>query len=173
MFERDSDNVDRSYVNGVSFSHGYGDRTPSLFEALDGYDFSRTPGYAIIPDIHAGRVIQIVINNFDDGEHPMHFHGHNFAVMGTGPGVFDEAKNDLADPALAVIRDVVTIDSLSWMVIRFIADNPGLWVLHCHIDWHMSAGLSQVFVELPDQLQQLRLPHFFRSQCAGGSHGHH
>ncbi|GMF52594.1 unnamed protein product [Phytophthora fragariaefolia] len=41
-----------------------------------------------------------------------------------------------------------------YVTLRFNADNPGVWIMHCHIDWHLLAGLAMVFVEGEEQLQQ-------------------
>ncbi len=37
---------------------------------------------------------------------------------------------------------------------RFVADNPGVWAFHCHIDWHLSAGFFATMVEAPLVLQK-------------------
>lgn len=34
-----------------------------------------------------------------------------------------------------------------WIVIAFEPDNPGVWLFHCHIAWHVSQGLSVQFLE--------------------------
>lgn len=51
--------------------------------------------------------------------------------MGWGPGYFGEAENgttwNLENP---MRRDTVTVPAFSHIVIRFLADNPGLWALH-------------------------------------------
>ena len=47
------------------------------------------------------------------------------------------------------MRDTVTIEKNSYVVLRFADRNPGLWMMHCHIDWHQRAGLGLVFHELP------------------------
>jgi hypothetical protein len=36
-----------------------------------------------------------------------------------------------------------------WMVIAYLLGNPGVWMLHCHIAWHVSGGLGMVFLERP------------------------
>jgi hypothetical protein len=43
-----------------------------------------------------------------------------------------------------LMRDTVSIPPQGWARLRFIANNPGTWMLHCHIDWHMSAGLAVI-----------------------------
>jgi len=39
-----------------------------------------------------------------------------------------------------------------WTAIRFVANNPGLWAFHCHIDWHMTIGMATVFDVSSSQL---------------------
>ncbi|KAG1902259.1 Cupredoxin [Suillus fuscotomentosus] len=51
------------------------------------------------------------------------------------------------------MRDTVTTGNTGDRVtIRFITDNPGPWLLHCHTDWHLSAGLAIVFAEAPEDV---------------------
>lgn len=50
------------------------------------------------------------------------------------------------------------VNSHGWLTIRFRANNPGVWLMHCHMEWHAHSGLMATFVEAPLQLQeQLRL----------------
>lgn len=37
-------------------------------------------------------------------------------------------------------KDTVTVPAGGYVVIRFVADNPGLWNIHCHMDWHLGMG---------------------------------
>lgn len=57
--------------------------------------------------------------------------GHTFQIVGWGPGLFGAGENattwNLENP---MRRDTVTIPAFSHIVIRFMADNPGLWALH-------------------------------------------
>ena len=41
-----------------------------------------------------------------------------------------------------------------WLLIAFKTDNPGAWLMHCHIAWHVSGGLSVDFLERPAELRQ-------------------
>jgi len=85
------------------------------------------------------------------GPHPFHMHGHHFDVIrsaGTGEYNF---KNP-------VRRDVVSIGGnvngtgQDNVTIRFVTDNPGPWFLHCHIDWHLDAGMAIVLAEDVDEI---------------------
>ncbi|KAI8610624.1 Cupredoxin, partial [Chytriomyces sp. MP71] len=93
------------------------------------------------------QVIDIIIRNDDPGEHPFHIHGHNFWVMASGiVNSLTHIPRTYADPN-PLLRDVVTDAWFGYAVIRFVADNPGAWIFHCHIGWHLSVGLSVTFVE--------------------------
>jgi len=41
-----------------------------------------------------------------------------------------------------------------WLLLAFKSDNPGAWLFHCHIAWHVSGGLSVDFLERPNELRQ-------------------
>jgi len=45
------------------------------------------------------------------------------------------------------------VNANSSIVLRFVADNPGVYSFHCHIEWHIEAGLMATFIEAPDMLQ--------------------
>ncbi|KAJ1408871.1 Multicopper oxidase, type 1 [Sesbania bispinosa] len=79
--------------------------------------------------------------------HPFHLHGYNFFVVGTGIGNFDPAKDpakyNLVDP---IERNTVGVPTGGWTAIRFRADNPGVWFMHCHLELHTGWGLKTAFV---------------------------
>ncbi|KAL2926724.1 Laccase-22 [Bienertia sinuspersici] len=92
--------------------------------------------------------------------HPIHLHGTNFFVVGTGMGNYDETKDpknfNLVDP---VERNTIDAPTGGWAVIRFRADNPGVWFMHCHLEVHTSWGLKMAFlVENGDGPNQSILP---------------
>lgn len=51
-------------------------------------------------------------------------------------------------------RDTVLVRPNGHTVLRFRSDNPGVWLFHCHIEWHVASGLSATLVEAPLALQQ-------------------
>ncbi|GAA0183884.1 oxidase [Lithospermum erythrorhizon] len=90
--------------------------------------------------------------------HPLHIHGFNFFVVGQGFGNFDP-KNDpkkfnLVDP---VERNTVGVPAGGWVAIRFLADNPGVWFMHCHLEVHLSWGLKMAWLVLDGKLPNQRL----------------
>ncbi|KAL9237670.1 hypothetical protein vseg_012191 [Gypsophila vaccaria] len=82
-------------------------------------------------------------------DHPMHIHGHSFYVVGIGFGNFDKHTDsktyNLVDPPL---QNTVTVLKNGWTTIRFIANNPGVWYVHCHIDRHQAWGMMTAFIVL-------------------------
>lgn len=79
--------------------------------------------------------------------HPVHLHGFNFFAVGRGLGNYNQTKDsksfNLHDP---VERNTVSVPSGGWAAIRFRADNPGAWFMHCHLEVHTTWGLKMAFV---------------------------
>eukprot|EP00253_Pinus_taeda_P006467 PITA_06467 len=79
--------------------------------------------------------------------HPMHLHGYSFYLVGQGFGNYnslaDPLKFNLVDPPR---RNTIIVPASGWAAIRFKADNPGVWFLHCHVEDHLTWGLSMVFL---------------------------
>ncbi|KAM0021427.1 putative laccase [Helianthus debilis subsp. tardiflorus] len=91
--------------------------------------------------------------------HPFHLHGYNFYVVGQGSGNFnstmDSPKFNLIDPDE---RNTVGVPSGGWVAIRFRADNPGVWFMHCHIEIHISWGLRMAWLVMDGVLPSQKLP---------------
>ncbi|KAJ0040909.1 hypothetical protein Pint_28243 [Pistacia integerrima] len=77
--------------------------------------------------------------------HPIHLHGFSFYLLGSGIGNFNSttAALNLYDPPY---RNTVGVPAAGWAVIRFRADNPGVWFMHCHLEVHTTWGLSMAFL---------------------------
>ncbi|KAI8015840.1 Laccase-17 [Camellia lanceoleosa] len=91
--------------------------------------------------------------------HPLHLHGFNFYVVGQGFGNFDSNKDpkmfNLVDP---MERNTVGVPAGGWVAIRFLADNPGVWFMHCHLEVHTSWGLKMAWLVLDGNLPNQKLP---------------
>ncbi|CAN4080688.1 unnamed protein product [Withania somnifera] len=91
--------------------------------------------------------------------HPLHLHGFNFFVVGQGFGNFDPNKDpsnfNLVDP---IERNTVGVPYSGWVAIRFLADNPGVWFMHCHLEVHTSWGLKMAWLVLDGKLPNQKLP---------------
>ncbi|KAF5476228.1 hypothetical protein F2P56_007961 [Juglans regia] len=79
--------------------------------------------------------------------HPVHLHGFNFFAVGRGLGNYnpktDPKKFNLVDP---VERNTIGVPTGGWVAIRFRADNPGVWFMHCHLEVHTTWGLKMAFL---------------------------
>ncbi|EEF28494.1 laccase-4 [Ricinus communis] len=79
--------------------------------------------------------------------HPIHLHGFNFFVVGRGLGNYnpntDPQNFNLVDPAE---RNTIGVPTGGWAAIRFRADNPGVWFMHCHLEVHTTWGLKMAFL---------------------------
>ncbi|GMN42878.1 hypothetical protein TIFTF001_012087 [Ficus carica] len=77
--------------------------------------------------------------------HPIHLHGYSFYVVGYGSGNYDPktANFNLVDPPY---MNTIGVPVGGWAAIRFVADNPGVWFMHCHLDIHQSWGLSTAII---------------------------
>jgi FtsP/CotA-like multicopper oxidase with cupredoxin domain len=63
--------------------------------------------------------------------HPMHLHGHSFQVIDID-----------GQPIHGAMRDTLLVTGKSSISVAFDANNPGLWYLHCHVLWHLAAGMA-------------------------------
>ncbi|CAK9440231.1 uncharacterized protein LODBEIA_P43310 [Lodderomyces beijingensis] len=105
-------------------------------------------------------VVDIVLNNLDTGKHPFHLHGHTFQLIERHEAIDDNddpvafnATDHAEWPEYPMIRDTAYVQPQSYMVMRFKADNPGIWMFHCHLEWHLDQGLAIILVEDPLALQ--------------------
>ena len=82
-------------------------------------------------------------NSFDQ----IHLHGHDFALLEQAYNKTFNASDlqlKLDNPPR---RDVVLLPTNGYIVIAFKADNPGAWLVHCHIAFHISEGLGMQIME--------------------------
>lgn len=102
-------------------------------------------------------LMQVSPESMDLMGHPMHLHGHKFWVLGSGTGQFnDSAYSSLSSSELNLInppvRDTVHLPQSGWTLIRYVSDNPGCWIIHCHIDWHLLSGMAALIFEGEDEV---------------------
>jgi len=82
--------------------------------------------------IKKGELVRIVMYNNSMMRHPMHLHGHDFRVL-NGQGEYAPLKN---------VLDIMPMETDT---IMFEANAEGDWFFHCHILYHMMAGMNRVF----------------------------
>jgi FtsP/CotA-like multicopper oxidase with cupredoxin domain len=77
-----------------------------------------------------GERVELIFINQTPMPHPMHLHGHEFQVVEIDGRRFAGA-----------VRDTVLVPPARRVVVAFDANNPGLWALHCHLLYHLAAGM--------------------------------
>ena len=82
--------------------------------------------------IKKGEIVRMVIHNGSMMRHPMHLHGHDFRVL-NGQGDYSPLKN------------IIDIMPMETDTLEFAATESGDWFFHCHILYHMMAGMGRVF----------------------------
>lgn len=92
--------------------------------------------------IKKGETVRIVLYNNSMMRHPMHLHGHDFRVI-NGQGDYAPLKN---------VLDIMPMETDT---IEFAANMEGDWFFHCHILYHMMAGMNRVFSYAEQELNDL------------------
>ncbi|KAH6897937.1 laccase 10 [Coprinopsis sp. MPI-PUGE-AT-0042] len=121
--------------------------SPVLVQIMNGVPADDVVPKASLRKLPRNAVVDVSIPGLDTaGPHPFHLHGHAFSVVRSAGSTMYNYKNP-------VKRDVVNTGGLNDNVtIRFITDNPGPWFFHCHIEFHLVAGLAMVFLEAPGDI---------------------
>lgn len=170
------DGANYAFFNDISYVSPV---VPTIFTALSApaKDVANPAIYGTYTNpfvLPRGKTIELVLNNDDTGKHPFHLHGHAFQVISRGDddalhfnGTYSAPGNTI--PAVPMRRDTLIVRPSSNFVIRFRADNPGVWLFHCHIEWHMDSGLAATMIEAPEVLQEKTIvPQDFLEICEAG-----
>ncbi|OAX34405.1 laccase [Rhizopogon vinicolor AM-OR11-026] len=140
----------RFTLNDVSFQN------PPISVLLQMLSGARHPSELLpkgsVYELPPNKVVEITLPNTGaapGGPHPIHLHGHNFAVVRV-------AGNSTPNFVNPIWRDTVSMGAVGDNVaIRFVTDNPGPWFLHCHIDFHLNKGFAAVMAETRDEIPDI------------------
>lgn len=187
-FEIGKYRLSRGFFNSSTFKPNV--RSPSLQRTIDGLTaenatFSATDSESkafvndkafdssreLVIQTTGIQTIDILVSNFDDGNHPLHLHGYKYFVLAQGHGypplthvgadinrenlspLYDSL--DLSNP---LRRDTASVEAYGWILLRVVADNPGAWAFHCHVSWHTEAGLMMQLLTRTDELATIQTP---------------
>ncbi|KAK4122896.1 multicopper oxidase [Parathielavia appendiculata] len=165
------DGANYAFFNNITY---VAPKVPTLYTVLTAGSYATDPAvygtYTHPFVLEKDQVVDIVLNNLDPGKHPFHLHGHAFQVIWRSQdeaGTFADSNVTAADFAsVPMKRDTVVLRPNGNMVLRFKADNPGVWLFHCHIEWHVQSGLMATFVEAPIEMQKtLTIPQDHLAVC--------
>jgi FtsP/CotA-like multicopper oxidase with cupredoxin domain len=81
--------------------------------------------------VKPGQRVALKFINETGMSHPMHLHGHSFQVIEIN-----------GKPLQGALRDTVLVPPRASVTVAFDANNPGTWYVHCHILWHLAAGMA-------------------------------
>ena len=82
-------------------------------------------------ELKLGRSYVLALANETAWWHPIHLHGHSFRVL----------RRDGEPTRHREWRDTVLLSPRERVEIAFVADNPGTWMIHCHVLDHQHAGM--------------------------------
>lgn len=148
-------------MNSVSFRANYNNPI-FLLAAVGNTSYPQDPQWNVY-NFGSNTSIRIVLTNPVGAAHPIHLHGHNFYVIDVGTGTYDGTT--VVNPSNPLRRDVEILPGGGYLVLQFEADNPGAWPLHCHIAWHVSAGLYVTVLERPADINKENVPSTLAQTC--------
>jgi manganese oxidase len=89
--------------------------------------------------IRLGSRVRMRFVNLGMDHHPIHIHGHTFGVTGTEAGRQPEMLWGTGNTVLVGVAQARDIE--------FVANNPGDWMVHCHLPHHMMNNMSDLMSE--------------------------
>lgn len=135
-------------MGGVSFVSQWD--YPTLQQVSEGNDTWTTDQHVVqLPT--ADETIYFVISTTFAQAHPIHLHGHDFWVLAQGTGTYTPGTDTLTTTN-APRRDVAMLPASGYLVIAYVTDNPGAWLLHCHIAWHTAEGFALQLLERESEI---------------------
>ncbi|RIQ32194.1 multicopper oxidase family protein [Jiangella rhizosphaerae] len=124
----DPDDADRTFEYRIGRRFGLVDGRPGMYWTINGGMVPDVPMF-VVSD---GDVVRMRIENSGADNHPMHLHGHHAVVLSR------DGEPATGSPWVVDSLDVGRDETYE---IAFVADNPGIWLDHCHDLSHATAGL--------------------------------
>ena len=119
---------DRRFTYSIGRRPGFLDGRPGIWWSINGHLFPDVPMFVVAED----DVVTMTLKNHSGKVHPMHLHGHHALVL---------SRNGTKATGSPWWVDSLDVDSGDSYVIAFVADNPGIWMDHCHNLPHAADGL--------------------------------
>ncbi|MFC4140118.1 MULTISPECIES: multicopper oxidase family protein [unclassified Microbacterium] len=119
---------DREFHYDIGRMPGFLDGRPGLWWTINGGIVPNVPMFMVTE----GDIVVMRISNGSGELHPMHLHGHHAVVL---------SRNGVAATGSPWWVDSLTVEHGDTYEIAFVADNPGIWMDHCHNLPHAAEGL--------------------------------
>jgi FtsP/CotA-like multicopper oxidase with cupredoxin domain len=120
---------DRHFEMTITRKPGFFDGSPGLQWAINGGIYPDVPVFVV----EEGDLVRVTITNDSKGTHPMHLHGHHLLVLSR------DGQPSTGSPWWS---DTLNVREGESYVVAFRADNPGIWMDHCHNLTHAAQGLT-------------------------------
>jgi FtsP/CotA-like multicopper oxidase with cupredoxin domain len=124
----DPDTPDRRFRYEIGRRPGFVHGRPGLWWTINGHLFPDVPMFVVAD----GDVVRMRISNHSGEVHPMHLHGHHAVVL---------SRNGVPATGSRWWVDSLNVGNGESYDIAFVANNPGIWVDHCHNLSHATEGL--------------------------------
>jgi FtsP/CotA-like multicopper oxidase with cupredoxin domain len=124
----DPEHADRRFEYRIGRKAGFLDGVPGLWWTINGHKYPDVPMYMVAE----GDVVRMKLSNGSGQAHPMHLHGHHAVVL---------SRNGRPATGSPWWVDTLEVGDDETYEIAFRADNPGIWMDHCHNLPHASQGL--------------------------------
>jgi FtsP/CotA-like multicopper oxidase with cupredoxin domain len=163
-----SETVDRTIEGGLFFwtlnsTSMLVDWQQPTLQQISTQHVSRERNDSIIELPRANTVFYLVIQTLLPIPHPIHLHGHDFFILAQGNGAYSpHAQLNTTNP---LRRDTAVLPGPGYLVIAWETDNPGVWLLHCHIGFHVSEGFALQFIERQAEIPSLIDGEKLNGQC--------
>ncbi|GAA1117054.1 hypothetical protein GCM10009630_13490 [Kribbella jejuensis] len=120
--------ANRTFEYRIGRTAGFLDGKPGLWWTINGHKFPDVPMFMVAE----GDVVRMKISNTSGQAHPMHLHGHHAVVL---------SRNGIPATGSPWWTDTLEVGNKETYEIAFVANNPGLWMDHCHNLPHATQGL--------------------------------
>jgi FtsP/CotA-like multicopper oxidase with cupredoxin domain len=124
---------DRRFTYRVGTQSGYLDGHAGNWFTINDATIPNVPMFMV----HAGDIVEWRVTNSTTVSHPMHLHGHHGLVL---------SRNGVPSTGAPWWVDSLEVDPGEAYVVRMVADNPGVWMFHCHNLPHANSGLMTALV---------------------------
>ncbi|EHK48441.1 uncharacterized protein TrAtP1_009819 [Trichoderma atroviride] len=158
---KNSNNLFKWFLNSTTMVVDWED--PTLLQVYNGATTFNTSN-AVISLPNANEWVYVVISTVIAVPHPVHLHGFDFYVLAQGTGTYSDSVTLNTDNPPR--RDVAMLPASGYLVLAFETDNPGAWLMHCHIGWHTSEGFGLQWVVRESEIADLLDYDALNSTCA-------
>jgi len=124
----DPQKATRRFDYSIGRRPGFVQGRPGLFWSVNGHLFPNVPMFVVAE----GDVVVMHLENHSGEVHPMHLHGHRAVVL---------ARNGVVATGSPWWFDSLNVRGGENYDVAFVADNPGIWMDHCHNLQHAAAGM--------------------------------